>query len=229
MGKKKIDTISLHNPAGYKERVGVGGVGSLKRLQRWAGEREKQPSGAVPGTFFGLRRPPPSLHHLASGGWTTAPDGGASVLSVLAQRLWVYYRLALPWRSPAASPSPTLPRTRRHTNARTHKRCAGSEPSSLSAPSHLPMWGSLLPQCLSLWRRSGRTKSRGKKGMLKRGPRWCWKWRREAMNAGEGERKGRNIPAALLLLANPCSLSRLIRRWSPAARGDSGAKMWHRP
>ena len=29
------------------------------------------------------------------------------------------------------------------THVRAHKRCAASEPSSLSAPSHLPMWGSL--------------------------------------------------------------------------------------
>lgn len=33
------------------------------------------------------------------------------------------------------------------------------------------------------------------------------KWRREAMNARQGERKGTNIHAALLLLANRCSLS----------------------
>lgn len=64
------------------------------------------------------RRPPsPSLHHLASGFWTTALDGGASVLSVLSRCLWVYYQLALPWRSPAASHSEGF---NTHRNTNTH-------------------------------------------------------------------------------------------------------------
>ena len=113
---RKIYTTSLHEPTGYKERVGE----SLKRLKRWTGEREKQTSVALPATSLPfLAPPPPSLHHLASGGWTTALDGGASVLSVLPRCLWVYYWLSLPWRSPAASHSLRLSHTRKNTNTRT--------------------------------------------------------------------------------------------------------------
>lgn len=39
--KKKIDTISLHNPAGYKERVGVGGSGVWRDCR---GEQVKEKS-----------------------------------------------------------------------------------------------------------------------------------------------------------------------------------------
>lgn len=69
--------------------------------------------------------------------------------------------------------------------------------------------------------------------MEKRGLRWWWrKWRREGMN--EREKKlmfTLHQECRLLLLIDQCSVfvcNSLIWRLSPAVRGDSSKKMWHR-
>lgn len=136
--KKKIYTTSLHESTGYKERVG----GSFKRLQRWTGEREKQTSVAVPATFLPFAAPPipasPRLGGLNNCSWW----GGKCSLCSFSAPLGVLPTLS----TLAISCRLTLSDFHTHGNTNTRmntQRCAASEPSTLSAPSHLPMWGSL--------------------------------------------------------------------------------------
>lgn len=136
--KKKIYTTSLHKSTGYKERVGE----SFKRLQRWTGEREKQTSVAVPATFLPFAAPPipasPRLGGLNNCSWW----GGKCSLCSFSAPLGVLPTLS----TLAISCRLTLSDFHTHGNTNTRintQRCAASEPSTLSAPSHLPMWGSL--------------------------------------------------------------------------------------
>lgn len=97
--RKKSSPPVFVTPLGIKKLLGE----SLKRLWGWNRWNRKAKECSFSCHLLCPLLLPPFLHHLASGVWTTALDGGASVLSVLSMRLWVYYRLSLPWRSPAAS------------------------------------------------------------------------------------------------------------------------------
>lgn len=128
-GRKKNPPPVSMTPLGIKKWWG-GGWGVWRYRE---GEQVKQKTKRVQLSLPPLcpLLPPPSLHHLASGVWTTALDGGASVLSVLSRRLWACCRLSLPWRSPAASHFQSFTNTETQTHMRAHKPCATSEPSSL--------------------------------------------------------------------------------------------------
>ena len=77
---------------------------------------------ALPGTSLPFVAPPhpciTSPRGLSNCSWW---GGGASVLSVLSQCLWVYYRLSLPWRSPAASHSLRVFSLAPHGNTNTRR------------------------------------------------------------------------------------------------------------
>lgn len=145
---------------------------SLKRLWGWNRWNKKAKECSFSCHLLCPLLLTPSLHHLASGVWTTALDGGASVLSVLSMRLRVYYRLSLPWRSPAASHFSEFHNTETKAHMQTHKPCATSEPSSLRSlsSSYVGLFVAVVPE---LGEENRENKAEHRRRMVKKERRWC--------------------------------------------------------